>query len=85
MDFKVRISEKRVEYAAEPKRFFRYWGVGCGVIVGAFLLYWMWNDPPADPRDATRAFLIVLALAIASPPVIWFMRKSPDVDVQKKG
>jgi hypothetical protein len=69
--------DKRAELSAEPRRFFRFWGIGTGVIVGAFLLYWMWNDPPADPKDAARAFLIVLAIAIAVPPVVWFARSSP--------
>jgi hypothetical protein len=67
--------DKKAEYASDPRRFFKYWGIGAGIIVGAFLLYWMWNDPPADPKDAARAFLIVLAIAVALPPVVWFARR----------
>ena len=85
VDVKSRIAKKREEFKAGPRRFFRSWGIGCGVIVGVFLLYWMWNDPPADPRAAAKAFLVVLAIAIAAPPVVWFMRSSPEVDVAKKG
>ena len=77
MDFKSRWAEKRVEFAAGPRRVFRLWGIGAGVILGSFLLYWMWNDPPADPRAAARAFLIVLAIAVAVPPIAWMMRSSP--------
>ena len=77
MDFKSRWIEKRMEFTAEPKRVFRLWGIGTGVILGSFLLYWMWNDPPADPRAAARAFLIVLAFAVVVPPVAWMMRSSP--------
>ena len=71
MEAKTRWIEKKAEFAADRKRFFRFWGMGTGVVMGLFLLYWMWNDPPADPGAAAKAFLIVLGIAVAVPPVVW--------------
>lgn len=78
MDVKTRLTEKKAEYKTDPKRFFRFCGIGSGIIVGVFLLYWMWNDPPADLGKAATAFLIVVVIAIVTPPVAWIMRASPD-------
>ncbi|MEJ2722449.1 MAG: hypothetical protein P8181_15120, partial [bacterium] len=57
-----------------PKRFFRFCGTGAAAILAVFLVFWMWNGPPASPGTAARSFLSVLAVAVVLPPIVWLIR-----------
>ena len=67
----VKIREK---IKADPRQFFRFWGTGAAGIMAVFLVFWMWNDPPVEPGAAGRAFVGVLLVAIAAPPIVWLIR-----------
>jgi putative flippase GtrA len=64
----------RNEFNENPKRFYRFWWWGFVGILAAFLIFWMWNDPPSEPGAAGRAFAGVLAVSIAAPPIVWLIR-----------
>jgi hypothetical protein len=64
----------RAELEENPRQFFRFWGIGAAGIFAVFLVFWMWNGPPAEPGSAGKAFAGVLAAAIASPPIVWLIK-----------
>ena len=64
----------QAELRDNTRQFFRFWGFGAGGILAVFLIFWMWNDPPSEPGAAGRAFAGILAVAIATPPIVWLIR-----------
>ncbi|UCH83055.1 MAG: hypothetical protein JSW50_11355 [Candidatus Latescibacterota bacterium] len=75
---KINWIEVRSKLKANPRQFFRFWGIGAVGILAVFLVFWMWNDPPSEPGAAGRAFGAVLALAIAAPPIVWLIKEGRD-------
>jgi len=76
VDVKIDWIRIRSELSENPRRFFRFWGIGALGILAVFLLFWMWNDPPSDPGAAGKAFAAVLAVAVAAPPIVWLIKEA---------